>query len=89
MGLNDIATVSVNNGPAVTVSATSVSLTMPAPVATSVTVQTAGAVGPLLTAIETGPQGRPGLQNVFVQSNDPAVENGWGPEQTNYIWIKI
>jgi hypothetical protein len=35
-----------------------------------------------------GIQGPPGLQNVYIQPNDPAVEFGWGPEQTNYIWIQ-
>jgi hypothetical protein len=32
-----------------------------------------------------GPQG---VKNVYVQSNDPAVEYGWGANQANFIWIE-
>jgi hypothetical protein len=36
-----------------------------------------------------GPQGPPGLKNVYVQQNNPAVEFGWGPEQEGFIWARI
>jgi len=36
-----------------------------------------------------GMQGPPGLQNVYVQPNDPAIEFGWGPEEAGYIWIEV
>ena len=43
--------------------------------------------------VTEGPQGRPGLQNVFVSETNPALdENGnvvWGAEQKNFIWVKI
>ena len=32
-----------------------------------------------------GPQG---VQNVYVQSNDPAVEYGWGANEAGFIWIE-
>jgi hypothetical protein len=39
-----------------------------------------------------GIQGPPGVQNLYVQSDDPSKDgNGntiWGTEQTNYIWIQ-
>ena len=35
-----------------------------------------------------GPQGPPGLQNVYIQSNDPAVEFGWGPEEEGFVWLQ-
>lgn len=87
--LNDIASFSIDGGPQVAVNTAEVALQLTPPVATEVTVSTSGPVGPVLTAIETGPQGPQGVQNVYVQANDPAVEHGWGPAQTNYIWIKI
>jgi hypothetical protein len=38
--------------------------------------------------IETpGVQGPPGVKNVYIQTADPAIQYGWGPEQENYIWI--
>ena len=39
-----------------------------------------------VTIAVPGPQG---LKNVYVQSNDPAVEFGWGAAQTDFIWIQI
>lgn len=36
-----------------------------------------------------GPQGPAGLQNVYVQANDPAVEYGWGAEEAGFIWAQI
>lgn len=33
-----------------------------------------------------GPQGPPGVQNVYVQSTDPST--GWGVEEENYVWIE-
>jgi len=39
-----------------------------------------------LTISVPGPQG---VKNVYVQSNDPAVEFGWGADQTDFIWIQI
>lgn len=35
-----------------------------------------------------GLQGAPGLKNVYVQPNDPAIEFGWGPEEAGFIWIE-
>lgn len=35
-----------------------------------------------------GMQGPPGVQNVFPQSNNPAVEFGWGPEEEGFIWLE-
>ena len=35
-----------------------------------------------------GPQGPPGLQNVYVGPTDPSVLYGWGPEETDFIWIR-
>lgn len=44
---------------------------------------------PQTVQIETaGPQGPPGLKNVYVQPNDPAVEFGWGMAQKGFIWIE-
>jgi hypothetical protein len=34
-----------------------------------------------------GLRGPAGLKNVYIQPNNPAVEFGWGPEETNFIWI--
>jgi hypothetical protein len=46
--------------------------------------------GPEIIQIQVaGPQGAPGLQNVYVQENDPAVEFGWGPEEEGFIWAQI
>jgi hypothetical protein len=57
----------------------------------SVEIVTDGALGPVLTEIVTGPQGPPGLQNVFIQESDPSKdENGntiWGMNELNRIWI--
>ena len=36
-----------------------------------------------------GVQGPPGVQNVYIQENNPAVQYGWGPEETGYVWIVI
>ena len=36
-----------------------------------------------------GPQGEPGVKNVYVQELNPAVQYGWGPEQAGYIWIEV
>lgn len=36
-----------------------------------------------------GVQGPPGLKNVYVQQNNPAVQFGWGPEQEGFIWARI
>lgn len=44
-------------------------------------------VGPNVAEVAVpGPQGPPGLQNVFVQPTDPSA--GWGAGQTNFIWIQ-
>lgn len=40
-----------------------------------------------LTVEVPGVQGPPGLQNVYIQSDDPS--SGWGPEQAGYVWIQI
>lgn len=51
-------------------------------------------VNTTLNAVESvvvevpGMQGPPGVQNVYVQENDPAVEFGWGMEEKGYIWIE-
>lgn len=42
-----------------------------------------------VTAINIEVPGPQGLKNVYVQSNDPAVEFGWGAAQTDFIWIQI
>jgi hypothetical protein len=34
-----------------------------------------------------GMRGPAGVKNVYIQPNNPAVEFGWGPEETNYVWI--
>lgn len=36
-----------------------------------------------------GMQGPPGLKNVYIQSENPATQYGWGIEETNFIWIPI
>ena len=36
-----------------------------------------------------GPQGPPGLKNVYIQENDPSVEYDWGMEQAGYVWIQL
>lgn len=36
-----------------------------------------------------GPQGPPGLQNVYPQTNDPSVEFGWGPEEAGFVWLQV
>ena len=36
-----------------------------------------------------GTQGPPGDQMVYPQSNDPAVEYGWGPADAGKIWIVV
>lgn len=38
--------------------------------------------------VTAGMQGRPGLQNVFVDATDPSDES-WGEAQKNFIWVKI
>jgi hypothetical protein len=44
---------------------------------------------PEIVAVEIpGPQGPPGLQNVYVQTTDPAVQYSWGAAEANYIWIQ-
>lgn len=43
----------------------------------------------LIEVTVQGPQGPPGLQNVFVQTENPALQYGWGPEQENYIWLEV
>ena len=46
--------------------------------------------GPEIIEVQVaGPQGAPGLQNVYIQSNDPAVEFGWGAEEEGFVWIQI
>lgn len=37
-----------------------------------------------------GPQGPPGVQNVYVGATNPATIPGqeWGAEEINYIWIR-
>lgn len=35
-----------------------------------------------------GPQGRPGLQNVYVGPTNPATLYGWGQEQKDFIWVR-
>lgn len=46
--------------------------------------------GPEILEVQVaGPQGPPGLQNVYIQSNDPAVEFGWGAEEAGFVWIQI
>lgn len=61
-------------------------------VVVSQTIQSVNLTVPNTTsAIEVqlpGVQGPPGLQNVFVQSNDPAVEFGWGMEEKGFIWAQ-
>lgn len=39
--------------------------------------------------VTAGPQGPPGLQNVYIQTNDPSVEFNWGPEEEGFVWIQI
>ena len=58
-------------------------------------------LGPVVTVVDVvvptatlvvnvpGVQGPPGLQNVYVQANDPAVEFGWGAEQEGFLWAQI
>jgi hypothetical protein len=48
------------------------------------------ATGPEIVEVQVaGPQGPAGLQNVYVQENDPAVEFGWGAEEEGFIWAQI
>lgn len=35
-----------------------------------------------------GLQGPPGLQNVYAQTTNPAIQYGWGVEETGYIWLQ-
>ena len=45
--------------------------------------------GPEFIEIQTeGPPGPPGLQNVYPQSTNPAVQYGWGLEETGFIWLQ-
>ena len=43
--------------------------------------------------ITAGTQGQPGVKNVYVQPNDPSLnENGdriWGMEEKGFIWVQI
>lgn len=36
-----------------------------------------------------GVQGPPGLQNVYVSEDNPAIAFGWGPEEEGFIWAQI
>ena len=36
-----------------------------------------------------GMQGPPGLQNVYPQLANPALQYGWGPEEAGFIWIEV
>lgn len=36
-----------------------------------------------------GLRGPAGLKNVYIQAINPAEQYGWGPEETNFIWIPI
>ena len=57
----------------------------------NITVKTADTK--VVRVVTRGPQGPAGLQNVFVSETDPSKdENGnliWGPEQQNFVWIRI
>lgn len=45
--------------------------------------------GPEVLQIEVpGPQGPPGLQNVYIQTNDPSIEYSWGMDEKDFIWIQ-
>ncbi|HEY6021702.1 MAG TPA: hypothetical protein VIY48_18090 [Candidatus Paceibacterota bacterium] len=35
----------------------------------------------------TAQQGPPGVQNLYVQGTNPAVQYGWGPEEAGFIWV--
>jgi hypothetical protein len=43
----------------------------------------------LVEVVSEGPQGPKGVQNVYIQSNDPSVQFNWGPAEEDYIWIKV
>lgn len=44
------------------------------------------ATGPEIVEVQVaGPQGPPGLQNVYIQETAP----DWGPEQEGFIWAEI
>jgi len=36
-----------------------------------------------------GIQGEPGVKNVYVQSENPATQFGWGAAEKGYIWIEV
>lgn len=85
----DVASMSIDGGTNVNVSAPLSTITVvPALVDQTITI-----VPPASTSIvevqTAGPQGAPGLQNVYIQSNDPSVQYGWGPEETNFVWIQV
>lgn len=57
----------------------------------NVTVKTADTK--VVRVVTQGPQGPAGLQNVFVSATDPSKDKDgnliWGPEQENFVWIRI
>ena len=86
----DAAEISVEENPDVILGSGTIAVTE---VTLSQDVQTVEIVvdGEVATAqVEVpGPQGPAGLQNVYVQANDPSAEYGWGPEQEGFIWAQI
>jgi hypothetical protein len=82
----DAAAISVAESPnsALGVAPSTIAITVPTTV-TSVSIAAPNTTSSVDIQVP-GPQGPPGLQNVYVSDTPPT---GWGPEEEGFIWAQI
>jgi hypothetical protein len=85
----DVASMTVDGGTAVNVSAPVTTISVVTALTDQIITITPPATTEVVEVQTAGPQGAPGLQNVYIQSTDPAQQFGWGPAQTNFVWIQV
>lgn len=73
--------ISIDTGPGV-----ALEVLYPGPVQVGISTESINTT--MMEIATPGVQGAPGVQNLYVQQADPAIQNGWGQEQTNYVWIE-
>lgn len=88
MSLPNVATI-VAEDQTISIETVQTGVSVVVPEVTEIVITTEAGLGPVVKELVTGPQGPAGLQNVYVQTDDPAIEYGWGMEQKDFIWIPV
>lgn len=75
----------------ITIETVNTGVSVVVPTLDEIVIRTEASPGPVIKEIVTGPQGAPGLQNVYIQADDPSNVPGseWGAAETGFIWIEV